>query len=130
MTNQEIYAIALRLASEVGTVGINTDYEERAGYLLAVLCQRYAPLDGAYRTANKLGKATIPNTVPFSLSSVFPLADALSAPVAASLAALLVTAESPTLADRLDRLAADAASALRQSLPCSVEAITDRYAQA
>ncbi len=130
MTNQEIYSIALRLASEVGTVGLNADYEERAGYLLALLCKRYAPLDGAYRKAYGMEEQTLPNVVPIKLSSAFPLADALSTPVAAALAALLVSAESPTLADRLDRLAADAASALRQSLPCSVEAITDRYAQA
>lgn len=127
MTNQEIYSIALRLASEVGTVGLNADYEERAGYLLALLCKRYASLDGAYREAHGQEVQSLPDTVPLPLSSAFPLAEPLSAPVAAALAALLVAAESPALADRLDRLAADAEDSVRQSIPCSVETITDRY---
>ncbi len=127
LTNQNIYDIALRLAGELGTVGLNADYQERAGYLLSLLCRRYVPLENAYRKAHGQEPFAPSISVPLALSSAFPLSEDLSVPVSASLAALLVCAESPELANRLEQLAADAAETIREALPFSVASIVKRY---
>ena len=127
MTNQALYDAALRLASEVYAEGENADYEERAEYLLGVLCLRYASLDEAYRTANGLEKASLPTLPHLPLSEEFPLCEVFSAPLSSALAALLVATESPSLANRLERLAADSLDAIRQAIPFQSERITDRY---
>ncbi len=128
MTNQDLYNAALRLASEVASVGENADYEERAEYILGVLCLRYASLDRDYRLANGMKEATLPTLPHLSLAAQFPLCEVFAAPVSYALAALLVATESPALSDRLEHQADDALVAIRQAIPFQSERISDRYA--
>ncbi len=127
MTNRALYDAALRLVSEVDLPNTNADYEERAGFLLPVICQRLAPLDKALRASANQAEATIPTSVPWALKDRFPLSDALLSAASSLLAAMLVIQENPALSDRLSKMSLDAEQSVRASIPFSLEPIVNRY---
>lgn len=129
MTNRALYDAALRLVSEIDLPNTNADYEERAGFLLPVICHRLAPLDKALRTSNNDMGYMIPYTIPWSLGDPFPLSDALLPAASALLASMLVIQENPELSDRLSKISLDAEQSVHASIPFSIEPIVNKYGQ-
>ena len=127
MTNQEIYDSALRLASEVQQSDANQDYKERAPYLIAAICYRYAPLDKLYRKANNLSEQKLLAINCFPFPTLFPLCEVFAPAVSSALAGLLVLEENPELSDRLMKLADDMIADLRSAFPFRKESIVSYY---
>lgn len=127
MTNRSIYDAALRLVSEVDLPSTNADYEERAQYLLPVVCHGFAALDRALRASTDRTSQVFPTDAVYQLDGSFPLSDAFLSPASALLASMLVIEENPELSDRLERMSRNMTDSLRASIPFSLETIVNRY---
>ena len=127
MTYRNLFDSAVaQIAEQVGDYGVS-DYEERAGYILASFCTRTADADKRYRAANGHPAVTHPELAYVELEDIFPL-HAVFAPVAAYyLAANLTADENESMSDRFFALYSDAISSILTGLPCSISPITDRY---
>ncbi len=127
MTNQEIYDSALRLASEVPDPDANEDYEDRAPYLIAAVCHRYADLDVTYRQAHGLEEQKILDINCFPLPTLFPLCTVFSPAVSLAVAGMLVLEENPQMSERLLQIADSTVKGIQQSLPYTKEKILSHY---
>ena len=127
MTNHEIYDAALRLASEVANTGTNDDYQERAPYLIAAACHRYAALDSCYRDANGLESQKILEINCFPLTTLFPLCNVFSVPVSMAVAGMLVLEENPQMSERLLKIADDVIAEIQKAIPFKKEKILSHY---
>ncbi|MBR7099389.1 MAG: hypothetical protein IKC59_08240 [Clostridia bacterium] len=131
MTNREIYDSALRLVCETDQLDANGDYEERATYLIPLICHRYASLDRHYRSVNGLKAQEILQINCFPLTTVFPLADAFAPAVTAALAGLLVMDENAEMSQKLsalsDRMIEEIKAELQVVTPYQLESIASRY---
>ena len=131
MKIREIYDSALRLVCETDQPDANEDYEERATYLVSLICQRYASLDRQYRSVNGLNEQEILQTNCFPMPMLFPLADAFAPAVAAALAGMLVMDEnaemSQQLSDLSDRMIDEVKAEMQVTTPYQLESIVSRY---
>jgi hypothetical protein len=127
MLNKDIYDNALSILAESMVEGANTDYEERAPFLLAAFCTEALDTDTALRQALDESKAKAFNPVFVSLDDEFPLLARFSPAGALYLASMLVVDEDPDLSDRLYDKYSDAMSSICATLPAACESITDRY---
>ena len=127
MTNQEIYDAALSMACEVEVPNANEDYRERATYLIAALCYRYAPLDVRYREAQGLEKQNLLPINCLPLSATFPLCDDFGTAVSTALAGMLTLSENPDMSARLSALADEMFAELRARIPYQKERIAQMY---
>ncbi len=126
MTCNEIYAVALEMVGELSE-NENSDYAERAPYLLASFCSSCRSLDTRYREANGCSAASDFSDTFLDLEEEFPLHRAFSSPAAAYLAAMLVADENEELSDRFCALYSDRLAQLQAELPCKTESIQNRY---
>ena len=127
MTCRELYEAALRLVCENADHGDVSDYEDRAGYILATAVTQCAPLDVAYRKANGLPTSTPFAGVWIDLEEDFPLCDIFSPAVLHYLCAMLVLDENESMSDTFFEKYTDAIAAIQASCPMAREAITDCY---
>lgn len=112
MTCREIYGAALRLLCEAESNA--SDYEDRAGYLLATFCTETSPIDNRYRIANGEGEQ-LPFAKAFlDLDSEFPLSDIFLPAAEYYLAAMLAVDENEDLCDRYFAKYTDALAAIVQ----------------
>jgi hypothetical protein len=123
----EIYEASLRLSSEVSDPNANEDYRERAPYLIAAICYRYASLDTSYRQANGKEAQKLLATNCFPLTTLFPLSDVFAPPVSMAVAGLLVLEENPKMSAQLMDLADEAISEIEKSIPYKKEKIRSHY---
>lgn len=126
MTCRDIYTVALEMVAEA-LDNDNSDYEERAPYLLASFCSTCRTLDARYREANGCEAASDFSDTCLNLEDAFPLHRAFSSPAAAYLAAMLVVDENEELSDRFCALYSDRLAQLQAELPCKTESIQNRY---
>ena len=127
MTCRELYEAALRLVCENADHGDVSDYEDRAGYILATAVTQCAPLDAAYRKANRLTPSTPFAGVWIDLAEDFPLCDVFSPAVLHYLCAMLVMDENESMSDTFFEKYTDTIAAIQASCPMVSEAITDHY---
>lgn len=127
MTYRQVYENALRAVCETADSTDTSDYEERAGYILATFLGQCAPVERQYRLAHQMKVTASVAVAHVDLDSSFGLPDVFVTPAEHYLAAMLVMDENEELSDRFFELYTDGISALLSSLPCSSESITDRY---
>ena len=127
MTYRQIYENALRLICETADSTDTSDYEERAGYILATFLGQCAPADRQYRVAHQMSLSSPVALAHVDLDAAFGLSDVFVTPAQHYLAAMLVMDENEDLSDRFFELYTDGITALLSALPCSAESITDRY---
>lgn len=127
MTNQEIYDSALRLASEVPNPDANEDYEDRAPYLIAAVCHRYAALDVLYRKAHGMDEQKILDINCFPFPTLFPLSTVFAAAVSSAVAGMLVLQENEQMSERLLKMADEMVDEIQRSLPYKKEKILSHY---
>ena len=127
MTCRELYEAALRLVCENADHGDVSDYEDRAGYILATAVTQCAPLDVAYRKANGLPTSTPFAGVWIDLEEDFPLCDIFSPAVLHYLCAMLVLDENERLSDKLFELYADEMATIQSSFPAKNGKTLDHY---
>ena len=101
MLCEQIYESALALLGESLKTNDNTDYEERAPYIIANFCSEAKEADKDWRNAQELGNQTDWDTLFISLDEIFPLSDCFASAAAFYLAAMLVTESNPDLYDKL-----------------------------
>lgn len=127
MTNRDIYKAALGLASERQASTQNTDYEERACFLLPVVCARCARLDSFWRIANDQAPHSLPESCSWSLDADFPLSAPFASPASALLASLLVLEENPELSASLSGLCSALLEELSRAIPWQTENTVQKY---
>lgn len=103
------------------------DYDERAPYLIAAMCDEARAIDAAFRQATGEPAQTQFSPVCLELSAPFPLTERFAAPAAAYLAAMLVLDENEALSDTLYSRYCDLMSDLCAACPASSKAIIDVY---
>lgn len=127
---RDVYSAALALLSEPqgdDSAARRTDYDERAPYLLAAMCDEARAIDAAYRSAS--GEDAQPEFSPVCLEmySSFPLTSRFAAPASAYLAAMLVLDENESLSDTLYSRYCDLMSELCAACPATSHPIVDVY---
>lgn len=127
---RDVYRSALALLSEPlgdDNAARRTDYNERAPYLLAAMCDEARTIDAAFRQA--AGEDAQPEFSPVCLEmdSSFPLTSRFAAPASAYLAAMLVLDENESLSDTLYSRYCDLMSELCAACPASSKPIVDVY---
>ena len=127
MKNRDIYTSALRLIGEYPDAEVNSDYEERASYLLAAFCTEAAQVDKAYREANELEMPTESDCVYLPLESDFPCADRFANAASMYLAAMLVIDENIELSDKLFERYCDIMATIHSEIPAKIEKIAQKY---
>lgn len=130
MTNEEICQAAIRLVCEknAGENGVNADYLERGGYLLAAVCRQCETVENAYCSANGKAMVSLPDSLCYQMSATFPLSAPFSGAAAFGVASLLVADENPDLAADFDKKFRQALVDIRNALPMQASSIVDRYA--
>ena len=124
MTCREIYGAALRLLCEADENA--SDYEDRAGYLLATFCTEASPIDNRFRVANGEGEQLPFAKVFLELDSIFPLSDIFLPAAEYYLAAMLAIDENEELCDRYFAKYTDALASIVQPRATKTP-IRDRY---
>lgn len=127
MTLQEIFENSLRLICAQPNEADTSDYEERAGYILANFCNDCAESDRKYRLA--MGKAEILYTpvTYLELSEAFSLSEVFAGAASYYLAAMLILDENEDMSDKFFALYTDSIESIVQSLPAYLGEMTDRY---
>ena len=111
-TNIEIYNGALGILAELNDPDNNSDYEERAPYLIASFCTIAKDLDKRIRTIEGLDPAQSFSPVCLSPMDQFPLCDALVPAAMLYVASMLVIDYSSELSESLYDKYCDAISTL------------------
>ena len=124
MTCRDIYNAALRLLCEADDSA--SDYEDRAGYLLATFCTEASAIDNRYRVANGEGEQHPFAKVFLELDSRFPLSDIFLPAAEYYLAAMLAIDENEELCDRYFAKYTDALASIVQPR-AEKNPIKDRY---
>ena len=127
MKNKDIYSNALSLLAQDITGEENSDFEERAPYIIANFCREVFELDKLVRSILGLTVKKEFTSVQLPLDSEFPLLDRFAAVGATYLAAMLIIDEDSELSDRLYDIYCDSMASLQSAIPAVIEKITDRY---
>ena len=131
MKIREIYDSALRLTCEIDHPTANDDYEERATYLVSLICHRYASLDRDYRSLKGLGAQEILQINCFPMPALFPLSDVFAPAVSAALAGMLVMDENAEMSQRLSDLSGQMIDEIKSEMQVKpryqLESIASRY---
>ena len=103
------------------------DYDERAPYLIAAMCDEARAMDAVFRQAT--GQLPQPDFSPvcIELTAPFLLTERFAAPAAAYLAAMLIIDENEALSDTLYSRYCDLMSDICAACPASSKAIIDVY---
>ena len=125
MTYREIYKAALRLLCENDSG--NSDYEERAEYLLATLCTELSSADNRYRALCGEGPQPPFAKVCVDADDTFPLSDVFLPIAEYYLAAMLVIDENEELSERYFALYTDRLGELFATPRAQAKPIRDRY---
>ena len=127
MKNRDIYTSALHLIGEDIDTEANSDYEERASYLLAAFYTEAAQTDKSYREANELEKASETDCVFLPLEADFPCTDRFATAAALYLAAMLIIDENIELSDKLFDRYCDIMATIHSEIPAKIEKIAQKY---
>ena len=127
MKNKDIYSIALSILAQNIDGEENSDFEERAPYILANFCRDLCELDKIARKLTNTPANTNFTAVRLSLESDFPLLDRFASAAAKYLAAMLVIDEDSELSDRLYDMYCETIASIQSQLPSLLEKITDKY---
>ncbi len=127
MLARDIYKASLALLSESQAAGENDDYEERAPYILAVLCTELEYLDASLRDFTGESRGESFEGVYLDLERSFPLLDRLSGAAALYLASMLVSDTNSTLSDSLFAKYCDCVSSVGDYLAGQSESIVNKY---
>ena len=127
MTNRKIYECALHILAQNGVECDNSDYEERASYILATFCSEMDRTDDLMRKAFKAPVKITFQNVWISLDEDFPLVNRFAPLAAKYLAAMLVIDEDGELSDRIYDMYCQSISALKRDIPCIIESTADKY---
>ena len=124
MTCKSIYDAALRLLCEVEENA--SDYEDRAGYILATFCTEASAIDNRYRAQNGEGPLLPFAKLFVELESDFPLSDVFLPAAEYYLAAMLAIDENEELSDRYFAKYTDSMTSILQE-KSQASSIKDRY---
>ncbi|MBQ9784522.1 MAG: hypothetical protein IJW29_03375 [Clostridia bacterium] len=128
MTAQELLEAAIAMVCEdPHDTDANSDYTERAPYLLASFLSQCAPLDRTYRRAHALGDGSAFDGASFALDNVFPLSSVFAPAAVYYLAAMLVLDENEVMSDRFFALYTDTLASIQNALPATVAPVLDKY---
>lgn len=121
MLCEEIYESALALLGESMNRYDNSDYEERAPYLIAAFCSEAQERDKAWRNSLSLEAQSTWNTVFISLDQEFPLSERFASAAAFYVAAMLVVDSDEELSDKLYDRFCDAMSTIDSNINDSMD---------
>ena len=127
MKNRDIYSTALGLLAQNIDGEENSDFEDRAPYILANFCREVFDFDRAFRKVLGLAAAQEFTRAQLPLDSEFPLLERFAAVAAKYLAAMLIIDENSDLSDRLYAMYCDSMATLQGQIPAVIEKITDKY---
>ena len=128
LTCRDVYTAALALISEpAADDSRRADFDERAPYLIAAMCDEARAMDAVFRRACDEPVQDSFNPVCLELDAAFPLTERFAAPAATYVAAMLVLDENETLSDRLYDRYCDLMSDLCATCPASAQPIVDVY---
>ena len=127
MLYQEIYDDAVQLVNEDSEQNDPTDYNRRAGYILATFSSLAAPVDVVYREIHAEAPLLTKSFSYVDLDRVFPLSDVFIPAATYYLAAMLVLDENERLSDKLFELYADEMATIQSSFPAKNGKTLDRY---
>ena len=127
MKNRDIYTNALSVLAQDSDTNENSDFEERAPYIIANFCREAFELDKLMRSALGFGASAEFKNVYLPLDSDFPLLDRFAAVGAKYLAAMLIIDENSELSDRLYDMYCDSMASLQCAIPAVIEKITNKY---
>ena len=127
MINKDIYLASLRLIAESTQQGDNEDYEERAYFILAAFCQTAHDVNNAIRRAKGLDPIEESEAVCLDPNGKFPCETRLAVAAEHYLGAMLIIDDFPDLSDKLYDKYCDIISRIVDSLPATVEKISDSY---
>lgn len=121
MLCEHVYHSALALLGESMNANDNSDYEERASYLLAAFCSEVQERDKNWRRSLNLGKQDSWETLCIALDEFFPLSEKFACAAAFYVAAMLVVDSDEELSDKLYDRFCDAMS----TIDSDIEAVLD-----
>ncbi len=124
---RDIYESALKFLAESSGYGDNSDYEERAPYLLAAFCNEASSTDAALRRSLGIQATASFDPVYIDLNAPFPLLPRFTTCAALYLAAMLILDDDRELSDTLYDKYCDSISTICASIASVAEKITDRY---
>ena len=127
MKNRDIYVSALHLIGENAYAEENSDYEERAPYLLAAFCSEAAATEAAYREYKNLGEAPTVDAVSIPLEIDFPFAERFVHAAVQYLAAMLIIDENAELSDKLFDKYCVIMATIQSEIPAKIEKIAEKY---
>ena len=127
MTCRELFRSALRMICEREEISDVSDYEDRAGYLIASFCNQFSTLDTLIKSMNGESGNTYTPSLCLTLDTSFPLADRFLTAATYDLSAMLVIDENEELSERFFALYSDAISSLQSTVICKKETISDNY---
>ncbi len=127
MTNRNIYTAALACLSESLAVSDNTDFEERAPYIIAMFICEAQYIDCSLRAFLGKSRAAEYDTVYADLGNTFPLLDRFSAPASLYLASVLIEDEDREFSEALYERYCDSMSTLSSNICGKSEKITQKY---
>jgi hypothetical protein len=127
LKNRDIYESALRILAQSAAAGENTDFEERAPYLIASFCADTLELNR--HLCEAAGKSPLAGfeKVWISLEENFPLIDRLAPIACLYLAAMLILDEDGEISDKLYARYCDKITEIWQEIPAVIEKIKEKY---
>ena len=128
LTCRDVYNAALAMISEPLTDSSRrADFDERAPYLIAAMCDEARAMDAVFRRACDEEAQEQFSPVCLELDAAFPLTERFAAPAATYVAAMLVLDENEELSDKLYDRYCDLMSDLCATCPASAQPIVDVY---
>ena len=127
MKNQEIYTAALRLIGEPSASDQETDYTERAPYILANFISDNRAANKQYCLHNGLSYSDPGHPVYVPLEHPFPLCERFAPAAQFYLAYLLISEENTSLGDMFFDRYCDAISSIFAEIPALREKIVNAY---
>ncbi len=127
MTVKDIYDSALRLLGEPADNGSDSDYADRAPYIVAAFCCDAAQADRDFRETHALSAQPSFSEVFLDLSAEFPLSPRFASAAAYYLAAMLIFEEDESRSDSLFAKYCDSLSAAITEIPARLGKIKNMY---
>ncbi len=127
MTVRDIYNSALCLIGENSESENDSDYSERATYIVAIFCDKIAHIDRSYRESHRLDEQKSFNEVCLELDTEFPLSPRFADSASHYLAAMLVLYENEVLHDKLFSMHCDLLANAISEIPYLKEKIKNAY---
>ena len=116
MLCEQIYESALARLGESLNENDNSDYEERAPYLVAAFCSEAQERDKAWKASSGIGSQSTWNPVFISLDEAVPLSERFASAAAFYVAAMLVVESDEALSDKLYDRFCDAISTIDSNI--------------